>query len=766
MVGELAERLFDGDPARSWPTSSPSTRSPRRAAASCDAAWAPHAAEGGSEGVTPHAARVLLTYLVHSTVLLGVAALRVASCLARAPPRPARGRCCAPRSSAASRRPASRSGSTCGRSGARSRCRRRMRLPSSRPRPLSSSPVAGTNARDAAAPGVWRGRPVAVSSLPPWATDAVAALTRHWKTGLAAAWAALALVALARLAVAGFRLRRVLRDRRRLSPGELDPGTLLAAHALGLHRPVLSEVRQLSVPLATGACCAPRCALPPRALGDLGADEQVALCAHELAHLARRDPAWVLLARLVEAIAPFQPLNTWARRRLADLAECLSDDLAASASGRPTGLARSLVDVASWTIGERPFLSVAASGALSVRSRLGHRVERLMDPARTFERPRRALLPVAAIVVLATALVTPVVSGSAAPQDKPAPKAQPAQPSQPSRPAQPSQPTPPDAPSPADAEEQIQALTQQIEARSHLHEADMKALEAEIQAIASKIQPREAEMQALGQEIEKAARALAEAVTADLATGAGRKSQQTADAARQLAEVEEQVRAATRDIRIPSEEIRALTEKARALAELSRPTDEEMRQIRRLSGRRGPAGSPGGAGRHADRDGGGAPGPRGAPPERIDRPGVIDPRYDPGVPPPSVEVFLASLKRCLAAPGFLDSFYERFIASSEEVREKFKDTDVRRQVRALEDSLYVVAVAVQGEEGSLARQALPAIAARHGRQDRDIPPHLFDLWIECLVETVRAYDPPLTPDVEAAWRETLTFGANDMKEHR
>jgi hemoglobin-like flavoprotein len=136
------------------------------------------------------------------------------------------------------------------------------------------------------------------------------------------------------------------------------------------------------------------------------------------------------------------------------------------------------------------------------------------------------------------------------------------------------------------------------------------------------------------------------------------------------------------------------------------------------------------------------------------------------VPPPSVEVFLASLKRCLAAPGFLDSFYERFIGASEEVREKFKDTDMKRQVRALEDSLFVVANAVQGEEGSLARQALPAIAARHGRQDRDIPPHLFDLWIECLLETVRSCDPQITPAVEAAWRETLAFGASYMREHR
>jgi hypothetical protein len=159
---------------------------------------------------------------------------------------------------------------------------------------------------------------------------------------------------------------------------------------------------------------------------ELAADEQVALCAHELAHLARRDPGWILLARLAEAVAPVQPLNAWARRRLQDLAECLSDDLAVAASGRPLGLARSLVDVATWARGERPLLPVAAAGALSARSRLGHRVERLMDPARALERPRRAFLPAAAALVLATALVTPVVSGGAPPEPPLPPEAPPA----------------------------------------------------------------------------------------------------------------------------------------------------------------------------------------------------------------------------------------------------------------------------------------------------------------------------------------------------
>jgi hemoglobin-like flavoprotein len=131
---------------------------------------------------------------------------------------------------------------------------------------------------------------------------------------------------------------------------------------------------------------------------------------------------------------------------------------------------------------------------------------------------------------------------------------------------------------------------------------------------------------------------------------------------------------------------------------------------------------------------------------------------------PSVETFLASLKRCLAAPGFLGAFYDRFVGSSEEVREKFKNTDMKRQVRVLEDTLYVVANAVQGEENSLARGALPALAERHSRKEMDIPPRLFDTWIECLLETVRVHDPEFTPAIEEAWRETVTFAADYIRQ--
>ena len=131
---------------------------------------------------------------------------------------------------------------------------------------------------------------------------------------------------------------------------------------------------------------------------------------------------------------------------------------------------------------------------------------------------------------------------------------------------------------------------------------------------------------------------------------------------------------------------------------------------------------------------------------------------------PSVEAFLASLKRCLAVPGFMDDFYRRFVASADEVREKFRDTDMKRQAQVLADSLYVVANAVQGEEGSLARRELPRIAERHSRRDRDISPALYDLWIDCLVATAQAHDPQFGPEVEHAWRDVLLFGAEYMRQ--
>ena len=181
-----------------------------------------------------------------------------------------------------------------------------------------------------------------------------------WRSALAVAWGLLAFLALARLAVAAVRLAHLLRDRRPLVSGWLTQRVRHLAEALGIGRTVhLSLAPRLSAPLARGVYH-PEVCLPERALAELGEEEQLAICAHEMAHVARGDSAWSLLACLVEAVAPVQPLNIWARRRLQELAEYLSDDLAVATAGRPLGLARSLVEVASWLLDRRTFLPAVA----------------------------------------------------------------------------------------------------------------------------------------------------------------------------------------------------------------------------------------------------------------------------------------------------------------------------------------------------------------------------------------------------------------------
>jgi beta-lactamase regulating signal transducer with metallopeptidase domain len=401
-----------------------------------------------------------------------------------------------------------------------------------------------------------------------------------------AIWGVLALVSLARLGFGAMRLRRILRDRRTLLADDLPAGTGSVAAALGLAARVRwSEAPRLPVPIAFGLV-RPEVCLPTRAVADLGRNERLAVCAHELAHLARRDPAWILMARLIEAIAPFQPLNVWARRRLLVLAECLSDDLAVGASGARLGLARSLVDVASWTVPGRPLLT-AAAGAVGARSRLGHRVERLMNADRPLERPCRSLL-VAAAVVVAAAAVSPTVSGGGRPSAvaDPAVAAQSADAAAPAVSAEPATPSESAKPAPEDgkaetqrsaaerdraaAERRLEALGRQIQDRARSHEAEMRKLQAEIDALGGRIRATTPEMDAVNRALE-----------AEIAASVGALAD--ADAASTLSRADAAKLAERFRREVDGPALAALGEKARALAAIAAPTPEEAREMAKLA---------------------------------------------------------------------------------------------------------------------------------------------------------------------------------------
>lgn len=127
-----------------------------------------------------------------------------------------------------------------------------------------------------------------------------------------------------------------------------------------------------------------------------------------------------------------------------------------------------------------------------------------------------------------------------------------------------------------------------------------------------------------------------------------------------------------------------------------------------------------------------------------------------------IELFNDSLERCLRGGQFFQRFYELFLASSAVVREKFHATDFRKQRRMLQTAFYMlVEYMVLGWPECQAY--LERIAAAHSKQGRDIPPHLYDLWLDCLLRAVKECDDLCSTEVEAAWRFMMDAGITFLK---
>ncbi|MEL6769669.1 MAG: M56 family metallopeptidase [Bacteroidota bacterium] len=244
-------------------------------------------------------------------------------------------------------------------------------------------------------------------SLPETASRWIAVLVGFWLLGFA---------------VEG--LRRV-RTHRRFVDSLGDRVPVERAHLLaeverlgiraGLRYPLhLTQSRTLAVPVALGV---DEVVLPTWAVEDTAPIEQRALLAHEVAHLARRDPFWLAVFALVESVFFFQPLNHLARRRQQAAAERLCDGWAAEQTS-PLAMARCLVDAAGRLRAHRldgasaalphlvPGMAAGRGGALN------DRVEHLIDGAEPAASRRWPVVLAACCVVGLVACAGPAVTGT------------------------------------------------------------------------------------------------------------------------------------------------------------------------------------------------------------------------------------------------------------------------------------------------------------------------------------------------------------------
>jgi hypothetical protein len=147
--------------------------------------------------------------------------------------------------------------------------------------------------------------------------------------------------------------------------------------------------------------------MPERALRELPIAEQESVVAHEMAHVLRRDPAWLLTGRVLGALFFFHPLVLLAGNRLRRVAELRCDDWAVAATGRPLALARCLTRVAGWGGEVMPATAMAGDPRW-----LAGRVARLLewDRQSSSAPPSGWLRPTAAVALVAMALWIPGIS--------------------------------------------------------------------------------------------------------------------------------------------------------------------------------------------------------------------------------------------------------------------------------------------------------------------------------------------------------------------
>jgi len=159
------------------------------------------------------------------------------------------------------------------------------------------------------------------------------------------------------------------------------------------------------VALASGEVCLPR-----RALVELDAPEQESMLAHEVAHVVRRDPHWLIAARVIEAVFFVQPLNRLARHRMQALAEFLCDDWAVQRTSQPVTLAKCLAAVAEW-VGRAPRLHAMSAMVAAPGSPLVQRVRRILGGGHASRvHSARSALGMSACALVAMAVVAPRIS--------------------------------------------------------------------------------------------------------------------------------------------------------------------------------------------------------------------------------------------------------------------------------------------------------------------------------------------------------------------
>lgn len=120
----------------------------------------------------------------------------------------------------------------------------------------------------------------------------------------------------------------------------LGPIVSASARAFAIPVPAVRVVQASAPVLLCEGIRRPVLVVSPATLERLRGAELDAAVAHEIAHAARRDPAWTYALIVVRAALFFNPAAQWLARAMVDDIECRADQAAVGATGGAPALAR------------------------------------------------------------------------------------------------------------------------------------------------------------------------------------------------------------------------------------------------------------------------------------------------------------------------------------------------------------------------------------------------------------------------------------------
>jgi len=120
-----------------------------------------------------------------------------------------------------------------------------------------------------------------------------------------------------------------------------------------------------------------------------------------------------------------------------------------------------------------------------------------------------------------------------------------------------------------------------------------------------------------------------------------------------------------------------------------------------------------------------------------------------------------AVKQKVDGQDFFTHFYAA-LTTSPRVTAMFAHTDMRFQAKLLNESLIH---ASRFSTTFHADSYLQAVARHHAHDQLNVAPELYDLWLACMLDTVKRFDPLYDEEVDTAWRVVLAPAIAYMRSH-